>query len=200
MNRSASTLLFSLLLALTLTACDTMSSAWNDVAGDDMPPANALPSPGCPQVAVIRSLSIYQNPPQADENTLVLTARMGKLRSSCESNEAGVTVNASFDVAAMKGQNSASNHVSIPFFVSVVDAGDNVISKNVYEIPLDFDDGAMEAHVTTPIQPQFNVRPGESGAKYRVLVGFHLNPSQIDANARFFGEIPSATSIKQRLP
>jgi hypothetical protein len=185
-------------LALALSSCDTMDSAWNgatDWSGDDTPLASSSgPSStsGCPQVAVIRDLSVYQNPPAADENNLVLTARMGNVRGGCSANAAGVAVNAMIDIVAMKGVASSSTHASLPFFVSVLDKADNVILKKIYEVPVDFENGSTQQRISSPIQPQFSIKPGEDGAGYRVLVGFHLNPAQVDANSRFFGSTTPA--------
>ncbi|MBI3419599.1 MAG: hypothetical protein HY053_05665 [Proteobacteria bacterium] len=168
-----------LLPVLALASCSWFES------GSEQPLLSGVPA-GCPQVAVIRDLSVYQNPPAANENSLVMTARMGNIRGGCMANSGGVNVDATMDVVAMKGARSNSTHASIPFFVSVLDPHDDVVSKKVYEIPVDFENGATETRVSTPINPQFDIKPGDSGESYRVLIGFHLNPAQIDANTRFF--------------
>jgi len=188
------------LLALALSSCgigDEMSHTWSGMwnsSNDNSLPSASGPSTtsGCPQVAVIRDLSVYQNPPAGDENNLVLTARMGHVRGGCSANAAGVAVDAMIDIVAMKGRASSSTHASLPFFVSVLDKSDNVILKKIYEVPVDFENGAQESRISSPIQPQFTIKPGEDGAGYRVLIGFHLNPAQVDANSRFFGNTTPA--------
>ena len=87
-------LAFLLPLLLALSACDTVNDTWEDVWGSDAQPiatSGMATTTGCPQVAVVRDLSVYQNPPAATENSLILTARMGNIRGGCSLHEA-VTV------------------------------------------------------------------------------------------------------------
>ncbi len=185
------------LLALALSSCGTMGDAWDSVfgSGDGAAAASGPASTsGCPQVAVVRDLSIYQNPPAADEKTLVINARMGNVRGGCMATPSSVSVESMIDVVALRGMRSASTRASLPFFVSVLNAKDNVIDKKVYEIPVDFENGAYQVRLSSPIRAQYDLKPGEDGSAYRVLIGFHLNSRQVNANAKFFASMPGAAA------
>src|SRR5262249_22221948 len=65
-----------LLALLALAACDTWDDMWNGSPSQTPAIATGTMS-GCPQVAVIRDLSVYQNPPAGDETSLIVNARMG---------------------------------------------------------------------------------------------------------------------------
>jgi hypothetical protein len=177
---------------LALAACDTMDETWSDMWGDDRPIASSGTgmASGCPQVAVVRDLSIYQNPPAANESNLILTARMGHIKGGCSADGGNVTVNSTVDFVALRGDKSASTRASLPFFVSVLDTQDNVVSKKVYEVPVDFENNAKDVRITSPIEASFAVKSGEDATGYRVLLGFHLSAEQVDANTRFFSQMP----------
>jgi hypothetical protein len=177
------------LCIVALTSCETMNDSWDSVWGGDDKPIGAKSS-GCPQVAVLRDLSIYQNPPAADESSLIYTARMGNIRGNCSVDETGITVRASAELAALRGVNGTSGSVTLPFFVSVLDATDNIVSKKSYDVGLSFENSSRQTRVTIPIEPRIALAPGQDGATYRVLVGFELSADQVDSNTRFFSQTP----------
>ncbi len=178
------------LLALTLPLASCSWFDWmNPWSGDSSAPASSSAATdatfaGCPQVASIRDLSLYQNPAVATDDQLVVNVRMGNVKSTCSSVSDGFKVDASFDVAALRGAASQAKNLSIPFFVSVVNAKDEILQRDTYEIPLTFDGDTKQMRVNTPFS--INV-PSSDGNTNRVLIGFQLSQDQLNANASFFG-------------
>lgn len=167
-----------LLSALALAACGTTDEAEERLAT------------GCPQVAVVRDLSVYQHPAMADESNLVISVRMGNLRGVCELDDNDNKVDASFEVVAQRGMNTAGRRAAVPFFISVLDAQDQVVKKETYEIPVVFENGVTTKKMNIPVNPTLGVPAGDNPANYRVLIGFQLSPDQVNANTNFFSQIP----------
>lgn len=177
--------LSALLCAVALSACGTFD--------DEEAPKQT----SCPQVAVVRDLSVYQHPPMADENNLVISVRMGNIKGICAIEDDGNTVEASFDVVAQRGMNTAGRRAAVPFFISVLDAQDNVVKKETYEIPVVFEGGETTKKMNIPINPRVGIPAGENPANYRVLLGFQLSPEQRSANEAFFSALPVAPAPKE---
>jgi hypothetical protein len=184
-------LVASSLLLFSLAACGTSDST--DSANGPLPTS-------CPQVAVIRDLSVYQYPPAADESNLVISARMGNIKGGCSYDEKGNMIEASFQVASIHGANTAGHRARVPFFISVLDASDNVVRKEVYEIPVVFEGNSRETYNSVPINPRVALPSGADASQYRVFLGFQLTKEQVDANHRFFEQFPKPPPIYPATP
>jgi hypothetical protein len=172
--------LFALsLLALPLVSC---SSA-----------PEPLPMSACPQVAIVRDLSVYQHPPAADENNLVISARIGNIQAGCSVDANKRLIDGGFDVVAVRGANTAGRRATIPFFVSVVDSNDAVLKKETYEVPVFFENNERQLKMNVPLNPSTGIPDGYDTSQVRVLVGFQLTPEQLKANTNYFGQIATPT-------
>lgn len=183
---------FALLPVLSLAACLALAAcSWFDFSSDDETPPPADYS-SCPSIAIVRELSIYQHPAQANEDTLVLNAVMGKPVSTCGGTADGLQVNGSIDVLATKGPNAQNTVNNLPFFVSVVDASNRVLRKDLYEIPVDFENGRTQLRTTVPFSISVPLKQGETGTAYRVLVGYNLEADQVNAVGAYLGSAPAS--------
>lgn len=172
----------------TLAACSS-----------DRPTAEPIvTSGGCPQIAIIRDLSVYQHPAAADESNLVISARMGNVINNCKTDDDGNGVadplaQTSFDVVAIRGTNTAGKRAAMPFSVSIVDENDSVVKKEIYEIPIVFRDNSRELQLTVPVNPNVGLPSDQDPSKYRVLIGFQLSAEQLNANTAYFSQIAEPT-------
>ncbi len=172
----------------TLTACSS-----------DGPSATPIVTAGgCPTIAIVRDLSVYQHPAAADESNLVISARMGNVNNNCKTDEDGNGVadplaQTSFDVVAIRGANTAGKRAAMPFSVSIVDANDNVLKKEVYEIPIVFRDNSRQLQLTVPVNPNIGIPTDQDPSKYQVLIGFQLSAEQLKANMAYFSQIAEPT-------
>lgn len=167
---------------------------------DNTPPAATpvVTSGGCPKLAIVRDLSVYQHPAAADESNLVLSARMGNINPNCKMDADGNGVSdplaqTSFDVVALRGAYTAGKRAAMPFSVSVVDESDTVIKKEIYEIPVLFRDDNRELHITVPVNPNIGLPPGQDPSKFQILIGFQLSAEQLKANINYFSSIAEPT-------
>lgn len=79
---------------------------------------------------------------------LDMTAAMTNLRSTCDDSGARVYSEASFDVVARRSDTRGARTVTLPYFVTVLQAGSAVVTKRVGEVTLTFADGAERAQAS----------------------------------------------------
>lgn len=173
---------------VTLTACSS----------EPRTPEPVVTAGGCPKIAIIRDLSVYQHPAAADESNLVISARMGHVINNCKTDDDGNGVadplaQTSFDVVAIRGTNTAGKRAAMPFSVSVIDENDTVLKKEIYEIPILFRDNSRELQLTVPVNPNVGLPTDQDPSKYQVLIGFQLSAEQLKANTAYFSQIAEPT-------
>jgi len=89
--------------------------------------------------------------PEASGRTtadLDVTAAMTNLRSTCDESGARIYSEASFDVVARRADTRGARSVTLPYFVTVLQAGSAVVTKRVGEVTLSFADGAERAQAS----------------------------------------------------
>ncbi len=76
---------------------------------------------------------------------LDLTAAMTNLRSTCDETGDQVYSEATFDMVVRRSDTRGSRTVTLPYFVTVLQAGSAVVTKRIGEVTLTFADGEERA-------------------------------------------------------
>lgn len=102
----------------------------------------------CPSVAIpagTGDVTLFNPASSRDASAIDVVASITNVRSNC--NEAGeyVVSNVSFEVQAQRRNASGARQVILPYFVTVVQGGTNVVSKRVQAVALQFADGQLRA-------------------------------------------------------
>ncbi|MEE4155552.1 MAG: hypothetical protein V2I27_15440 [Erythrobacter sp.] len=79
---------------------------------------------------------------------LDISAAMTNLRSTCDETGARVYSEATFDVVARRTDTRGSRTVTLPYFVTVLQAGSAVVTKRIGEVTLTFADGEERARAS----------------------------------------------------
>lgn len=98
----------------------------------------------CPAVAVptyTGDVSLFAIPQSKDARSLDVTATITNLQSSCDSTGATVQANVTFDVLARRASPSGARDIVLPYFSTVMQAGTKIVSKQVGQVQVHFDDG-----------------------------------------------------------
>lgn len=82
------------------------------------------------------------------QDDLDLTAAMTNLRSTCDESGARVYTEATFDVVARRADTRGSRTVTLPYFVTVLQAGSAVVTKRIGQVSLTFADGQERAQAS----------------------------------------------------
>jgi hypothetical protein len=163
----------------------------------------------CPAVAVVKYTNNYaQFAPGSNFSAsgLELSAQMGDVTVSCLEGKGGAPVTqVNFEVSAARASASSASQQVIPYFVTIIEDGQTILSKNVYGAPLQFADGALRSAVrqsfsaSTPFVPlppapekkkrkeQFQEFAEDSrpkAARYEILIGFQLTEQQAAYNVQ----------------
>jgi hypothetical protein len=172
-------------LALPLGGCETLglTSPSPDLALVDMGPI-------CPASAVLSDAVVVTKlrpgtpPGQPNAANVAFTAEMSQAKLDCnfnrEKNTLSVDIN--FAVKAARGPAGMGAEPQLDFFVAVVDADNNIISKTVYHGQPDL--RGKQANVYTqkvdnfPVVMAMDKRPYD----YEILTGFQLTPDELAYN------------------
>lgn len=102
----------------------------------------------CPTVAIPAAtgdVTLFDPPESRLETAIDVTAAMSNLRSTCDDRGEQVTTQVTFDVRARRTRTDAARDVALPYFVTVVRGGSQVVSKRVSRVALHFDAGQAVA-------------------------------------------------------
>ena len=105
----------------------------------------------CPAVAIpagTGDVTLFDPPASRLASAIDVTATMSNLRSTCDDSGTDVVTQVTFDVRARRTRTDAPRDVSIPYFITVVRGGSQVVSKRVSQVALHFDAGQAIASGT----------------------------------------------------
>jgi hypothetical protein len=111
----------------------------------------------CPSVAIAAptgDITLF-DPPQSRASTAIdVVATMTNVRSTCDESGAAIVTNVGFDVHARRRDPAATRDVVIPYYATVVQGGQNVVSKSVGNIVLRFAAGQERASASATASAQ----------------------------------------------
>ena len=102
----------------------------------------------CPAVAIpayTGDISLFSPEQSQDARALDVTATITNLRTSCDQTGAIVHTKVTFDVVARRASPNGARDVVLPYFSTVVRAGNRIVSKQVSQVLIHFADGQLRA-------------------------------------------------------
>jgi hypothetical protein len=162
----------------------------------------------CPAVAVVKYANNYaQFAPGSNYSAggLELTAQMGDVRVACQDKGGAPVSTISFEVSAARATAAGASQATVPYFVTVIEEGTTILSKQIYGAPVPFADGSLRGTVrqsfstTTPFVPlppepskkkkreafqEFAEDSRPKAARYEILIGFQLTEAQAAYNVQ----------------
>lgn len=137
------TLLYCAAAVMTLSACS--SDGELDISSGVG--VNVTRS-GCPIVAIpdgTGDITIFNPVNSTDARAIDITANVTNLRSSCNSEGEQIYTEATFEVRARRANANGARSITLPYFSTIVQGGNTVISKSLGEVTLNFADGEIRA-------------------------------------------------------
>ena len=174
-----------LVLALPLAACETLGLSSPD-------PADMLVDMGpiCPVSAVLSDATtvtkLRPGTPAGsrDPANMVFTAEMSQAMLDCDydRNANRLTVDVEFAIKATRGAAAQGADPQLDFFVAVVDADNNIISKTVFHSQPELRGRMTNTYTQSvdgfPVPMAMDKRPYD----YEILTGFQLTPDELAYN------------------
>jgi hypothetical protein len=141
----------------------------------------------CPRVSVVAEAStITSFAPGGgrDLTDVQFEGELGLLASSCRYDTGSITSTAPVRVVATRGAALPSNQVTLAFFLAVIDVrSQQVLARERFESALVFQGNQRRAGVVEEIEQVIRLRtPQQIGEDYEVLIGFELEPEQLQFN------------------
>ena len=112
----------------------------------------ACPSLGIP--AATGDVTLFNPANSRDASAIDVVANLTNLRSTCNDSGEYVVTNATFDVYAQRRDARGPRQVVLPYFVTVVQGGTNVVSKRLGRVALNFADGEYRASTSAAATSQ----------------------------------------------
>lgn len=142
-------------------------------------------APACPQAAILRDaadLSRYAGGGR-DLTDLVLDGRVTGLNGSCTRGD-GDTVKTTMNVGIelTRGPAARSRATDVSYFVAVTE-GERILEKKVFTLRAEFPANTDRLRLTgDDVELLLPTPAGKSAAAYKVLVGFQLQPAELQVN------------------
>jgi hypothetical protein len=102
----------------------------------------------CPPVAIAAptgDVTLFDPPQSRDSTAIDVVATITNVRSTCDETGEYIVTNVGFDVQARRRDTAAARDVVLPYYATVVQAGQNVVSKSLGNIVLRFAAGQDRA-------------------------------------------------------
>lgn len=162
---------FTILAATALSACG---------GGDPL----RITRSACPAVAVMQhtgDITLFTPPTSRDADAIDVTATMTNVRGACSETGERIATGASFTVLGQRTNASGARDVTLPFFVAVVQGGDQLVAKQAGSVVLRFADGQVRAQADGSAQAQVNRTAASLSAEMRERITRKRKPGDADA-------------------
>ena len=174
LNSISKFLSVSILGALLLSGCSSMSLPWSDSkTGNE-----------CPVVGITPDLG---NITQFRGTDIVSETIIANVAPTCTRDDKAVTVRLAIDFkgrlgpAGMKDAATEANY-SIPYLVAVLDPKGEIISKDIFAINLTYSKGQTEQGVPDLLEQIIPLSKGQKPGDYKIMLGFQLSEQELAFN------------------
>ena len=102
----------------------------------------------CPAVAIPAAtgdITVFNPPSSRDSRAIDVVATITNLRSTCDESGANIVTGATFEVQGQRRDATGDREVVLQYFATVVQGGNNVVSKRLGRVALRFANGQLRA-------------------------------------------------------
>ncbi len=139
----------------------------------------------CPRAGILKNAEIvtkFRPGPGRDLTDVVYHAEFFHLKSVCKYTRKGVTVDVTLAMTAERGPAIRASKVSLEYFVAITGPGGDVLAKEEFATRVTFPNNVTRARATDELQQIIPLRRGATGANHRIIVGFQLQPHELEYN------------------
>ncbi len=139
----------------------------------------------CPAVAVptyTGDMTIFNPPSSREARAIDVVATITNLRGNCNDTGEQIVSQATFEVQARRTNTSGARDVTVPFFATVVRGGSTVVSKQVGQVALHFNDGDARTFATSTASTGINRAAATLPPEIEKQVTRKRKPTDADAS------------------
>lgn len=138
----------------------------------------------CPTVAIpapTGDITLFNPETSRDASAIDVVAYLTNVRSTCDETGEYIVSNVTFDVHAQRRDASGARQVVLPYFAVVVQGSDNVVSKSVGRVALNFGEGELRASTTGSATSQVLRSAATLPTEIRREITRERKPGDVDA-------------------
>lgn len=141
------------------------------------------PEVACPTVDVVDALhqtTAFRPESVGDLSAVLYRVEIFSLEASCQVSRDQIKLPISFRLIADRGPANFTNDAKIAYFVAILDAAENIVTKEVYQARVPFEEGRQRVAIDEALIPVLPYKSADERAGYRVLIGLQLNRSELE--------------------
>lgn len=198
----------SVLIALTLSGCETMNKVGESLKSMEMPKISpkgeadaaksttssplSVVSETCPQVkglTDLASITQFTNPAEMTPDKMISDTKLEKIASTCAvaGNSVSVELELNFSgvlgPAGVKDLDGQANY-TYPYFLSVVSPDGKILSKDVFALSMVYENGQITYHRQDKLRQVIPLMTGQDASKFQIMIGFQLSADELAYNRR----------------
>ena len=141
----------------------------------------------CPNVTILPgadTITVFRPGPGRDLVDVTYEGSIEPLKGECvyEDDDSLIMVELFLQINAVKGPAANENKVNLPFFIAIADRDRKVLSKRVFESPIEIPDGKRRGAVLEEMVQKIPILSGRDGRDYTIVLGFQLSNEQLQYN------------------
>lgn len=142
-------------------------------------------APACPGAAIVRDAADITRfrGPSRDLTDMALDGRITGLQGKCaRAGRDAVLTTVTPALELTRGPAAQGRTAELAYFVAV-GQGERILDKQVFALRAEFPPNTDRVRLSgDDVELRLPVKPGETAAAYRVLVGFQLTPEELELN------------------
>jgi hypothetical protein len=100
----------------------------------------------------------------------------------CNLDEGSLETEIKVSLAALRGPADEEHLARLRYFVAIATRDEEVIARREFDSELPFEGNRTRVVVRDELEQRFPLKPGTTGADYRIYVGFALSPEELEYN------------------
>ena len=151
--------------------------------GTDTPAAIVASCPATAILAQAASVTKFKGPGARDAANIVLVADMDRPTLGChyDPEDSEVDIDMQFPISVKRGMAGAGSQ-NLSYFVAVVDAAGNMLSKRTFDRAVDVSVGNEQTVTESVSGTNIKLGPDKRPYDYQILVGFQLSADELAYN------------------
>ena len=151
----------------------------------------------CPRTAMLSdaaSVVVFRDGPGRDLTDVLTEGQFTNFTGTCqydtEDDGSGqMNIELRLDMRIASGPANTARVARIPYFVSLTDAAQNVLDKQVFDAVAEFPGNRTQANlVDQPVDMTIPLAAGQNGRNFNIFIGFQLTREQLDYNRKRRGK------------
>lgn len=201
-------LLGSVLVALTVSGCESMNKFGESLKSMQMPkvtpkgeaetpkaeasPLVSIGGESCPQVkglADLASITQFADSSVTTPETMISDTKLEKVNSKCTvaGNSVAIELELNFSgtlgPVGVKDLDGQANY-TYPYFLSVISPDGKILSKDVFALSMVYENGQITYHKQDKLRQVIPLMTGQNASQFQIMIGFQLSEAELAYNRR----------------